>query len=462
MSMDMFSNYSFLGRLAGEAKVAADLKNETLEAGKIQAAVGATAEGKDRVRLYVGNKSWSLSFEEVAQLIKELRESVGDLSELEASKVEAAPAKKAEKPAKAEEKAAEAPAAPAGSPKVTFRDAPIKKITPLSKIPEGVGKTLPEARVVEKASPEQQKELDKLFQNIGKLSSLTAEIAEADAAHAERTLKKREKAKEMDMALRAEYEKTFQGLQSLQSLMIRFVRENQERVLVADPGPASEMVPMPDWSDEKKAEYDRLLKNRADFEASMKEVEKRMKELAMTEFKERGGELKRAPRLVEVKLESSLEVNAAEFSLESLVNKMKDLLSSGKEYLSSLGEAFENPTEEVEPEMAMAAAKIQAADTYEYVVQGNYGKGWEDVSAYETREEANQGLKEYNENETQYRHRVIRRKEMTAAKIQANEEEKEYLCRRCGSQLPDQHAKCEECEEEKRLAMRPPRERNKK
>ena len=50
---------------------------------------------------------------------------------------------------------------------------------------------------------------------------------------------------------------------------------------------------------------------------------------------------------------------------------------------------------------------------YEYVVQGHYGDehGWEDVCAEESRTEAAERLREYNENEPQYRHRVIKRRE---------------------------------------------------
>lgn len=48
----------------------------------------------------------------------------------------------------------------------------------------------------------------------------------------------------------------------------------------------------------------------------------------------------------------------------------------------------------------------------EFVVQGNYGQGWEDVTSEDTHSEARQRLKEYNENETMYGHRLITRKVM--------------------------------------------------
>lgn len=48
----------------------------------------------------------------------------------------------------------------------------------------------------------------------------------------------------------------------------------------------------------------------------------------------------------------------------------------------------------------------------EYHVQGNYGgvAGWETVSIEETYAEGKQMLKDYNENEPQYPHRLIKRR----------------------------------------------------
>lgn len=45
---------------------------------------------------------------------------------------------------------------------------------------------------------------------------------------------------------------------------------------------------------------------------------------------------------------------------------------------------------------------------YEWHVQGNYGgvAGWETLTIEETREEAEQMLKDYNDNETGYPHRI--------------------------------------------------------
>jgi hypothetical protein len=46
----------------------------------------------------------------------------------------------------------------------------------------------------------------------------------------------------------------------------------------------------------------------------------------------------------------------------------------------------------------------------EYIVQGNYGQGWEDLTSETTRKESKERLKEYRENEPQYSHRLIKRR----------------------------------------------------
>jgi len=47
---------------------------------------------------------------------------------------------------------------------------------------------------------------------------------------------------------------------------------------------------------------------------------------------------------------------------------------------------------------------------YLKVVQGNYGQGWEDVTADEDTIKAKILLREYNVNERQYPHRLITRR----------------------------------------------------
>lgn len=49
-----------------------------------------------------------------------------------------------------------------------------------------------------------------------------------------------------------------------------------------------------------------------------------------------------------------------------------------------------------------------------WTVQGNYGCGWEDVTAEDRRREALVRLREYRENEPQYVHRLIKRREPIA------------------------------------------------
>ena len=42
-----------------------------------------------------------------------------------------------------------------------------------------------------------------------------------------------------------------------------------------------------------------------------------------------------------------------------------------------------------------------------WIVQGNYGQGWEDLTTSEEYKEACLDFKDYKENEPQYRHRLI-------------------------------------------------------
>ena len=48
---------------------------------------------------------------------------------------------------------------------------------------------------------------------------------------------------------------------------------------------------------------------------------------------------------------------------------------------------------------------------YLFVVQGNYGYGWEDLISSEDRREARARLKDYRDNEKKYSHRIIQRRE---------------------------------------------------
>jgi hypothetical protein len=61
--------------------------------------------------------------------------------------------------------------------------------------------------------------------------------------------------------------------------------------------------------------------------------------------------------------------------------------------------------------------KKQNKYEYLYYIQGRYGSlyGWEDVDCHENRKEARAALKCYRENEPQYTHRMIFRREVNNA-----------------------------------------------
>ena len=46
----------------------------------------------------------------------------------------------------------------------------------------------------------------------------------------------------------------------------------------------------------------------------------------------------------------------------------------------------------------------------EYIIQGNYGQYWEDVTGENNRKDAKERLKEYRENDPEYMHRLIKRR----------------------------------------------------
>ena len=73
-----------------------------------------------------------------------------------------------------------------------------------------------------------------------------------------------------------------------------------------------------------------------------------------------------------------------------------------------------------------------------YVVQGNYGQGWEDVFESEDRKDAKDRLKEYNENEKEYSHRLITRRV---------KKENKSTCEKCGKEV----CECSKIEESKKL-----------
>jgi len=46
----------------------------------------------------------------------------------------------------------------------------------------------------------------------------------------------------------------------------------------------------------------------------------------------------------------------------------------------------------------------------EYIIQGNYGQYWEDVTCEDNKKDAKERLKEYHENKPEYMHKLIKRR----------------------------------------------------
>lgn len=46
-----------------------------------------------------------------------------------------------------------------------------------------------------------------------------------------------------------------------------------------------------------------------------------------------------------------------------------------------------------------------------YIIMGYYGYGWDELATYETRAEALEDYKLYKENEPQYMHKLIKKRE---------------------------------------------------
>ena len=59
--------------------------------------------------------------------------------------------------------------------------------------------------------------------------------------------------------------------------------------------------------------------------------------------------------------------------------------------------------------------------TYDiYVIESNYGHGWEDTTASEDRRAARADLKAYRENQPEYAHRLVCKREKIAASLLAS------------------------------------------
>lgn len=81
-----------------------------------------------------------------------------------------------------------------------------------------------------------------------------------------------------------------------------------------------------------------------------------------------------------------------------------------------------------------------------YVVQGNYGQGWEDVYESEDRKDAKDRLKEYNENEKEYSHRLITRRV---------KKESKSTCEKCGKEVCECDKKVESKKLQEKLGYEP-------
>lgn len=81
-----------------------------------------------------------------------------------------------------------------------------------------------------------------------------------------------------------------------------------------------------------------------------------------------------------------------------------------------------------------------------YVVQGNYGQGWEDVFESEDRKDAKDRLKEYNENEKEYAHKLITRRV---------KKESKSTCEKCGKEVCECDKKVESKKLQEKLGYEP-------
>lgn len=68
---------------------------------------------------------------------------------------------------------------------------------------------------------------------------------------------------------------------------------------------------------------------------------------------------------------------------------------------------------------------VEEEPKYEWVLQGNYGYGWDDLVTYDSKEEAEADYKDYRENEPEYAHRIRKRLIKEESKKEVKEEVKE-------------------------------------
>lgn len=73
---------------------------------------------------------------------------------------------------------------------------------------------------------------------------------------------------------------------------------------------------------------------------------------------------------------------------------------------------------------------VEEEPKYEWVLQGNYGYGWDDLVTYDSKEEAQEDYKTYREEEPEFAHRIRKR----LVKVEAKCESKEVKTRRSKKQ----------------------------
>ena len=104
---------------------------------------------------------------------------------------------------------------------------------------------------------------------------------------------------------------------------------------------------------------------------------------------------------------------------------------------------------EVDDEEKEESKKLEARERTTidvYVVQGKYGQGWEDVYESEDRKDARDRLKEYDENEEEYSHRLITRRVKKESKA---------TCEKCGKEVCECDKKVESKKLQEKLGYEP-------
>lgn len=113
--------------------------------------------------------------------------------------------------------------------------------------------------------------------------------------------------------------------------------------------------------------------------------------------------------ILETPVETELPVD--EPSIEEIVNDDVPLETVEEPATDVENEEEKEESKKVESKEQPVKEARQRTTKDVYVIQGNYGQGWEDVVTYDNRQEARDDLKSYKENEPEYSHRLITRRE---------------------------------------------------